>query len=34
MAFGIGALAWVVALFALWRASRAVSRERLLGMGA
>ena len=34
MAFGIGALAWIVALFALWRASRAVSRERLLGMGA
>jgi hypothetical protein len=34
MAFGIGALAWVVALFALWRASHAVSRERLLGMGA
>jgi ABC-2 type transport system permease protein len=34
MAFGIGALAWIVAMFALWRASSAVSRERLLGMGA
>ncbi len=34
MAFGIGALAWLVALLLLWRASRAVSRERLLGMGA
>jgi ABC-type Na+ efflux pump permease subunit len=34
MAFAIGGLAWIVALFALWRASRAVSRERLLGMGA
>ncbi|MEX1007153.1 MAG: ABC transporter permease subunit [Acidimicrobiia bacterium] len=33
LAFGIGALAWIVALLALWRASRAVSRERLLGMG-
>jgi ABC-type Na+ efflux pump permease subunit len=34
MAFAIGGLAWVVAMFALWRASSAVSRERLLGMGA
>jgi ABC-type Na+ efflux pump permease subunit len=34
LAFGIGGLAWVVALLALWRASHAVSRERLLGMGA
>jgi len=33
LAFAIGALAWGVALFALWRASSAVSRERLLGMG-
>jgi ABC-2 type transport system permease protein len=33
VAFAIGALAWVVAFLALWRASRAVSRERLLGMG-
>jgi ABC-type Na+ efflux pump permease subunit len=34
LAFGIGALAWIVALLALWRASSSVSRERLLGMGA
>jgi ABC-type Na+ efflux pump permease subunit len=34
LAFLIGALAWAGALFALWRASKAVSRERLLGMGA
>jgi len=34
LAFGIGALAWLGAIFALWRASYAVSRERLLGMGA
>ena len=34
LAFAIGGLAWAVALFALWRASSAVSRERLLGMGA
>jgi ABC-type Na+ efflux pump permease subunit len=33
-AFAIGALAWCGAIFALWRASKAVSRERLLGMGA
>jgi len=33
VAFAIGALAWAVACFALWRASSAVSRERLLGMG-
>ncbi|HEY7105567.1 MAG TPA: ABC transporter permease subunit [Acidimicrobiia bacterium] len=33
LAFAIGGLAWFVALLALWRASRAVSRERLLGMG-
>jgi ABC-type Na+ efflux pump permease subunit len=33
LAFGIGALAWIGAVFALWRASYAVSRERLLGMG-
>jgi ABC-type Na+ efflux pump permease subunit len=33
IAIAIGALAWLGALFALWRASRAVSRERLLGMG-
>ena len=32
LAFGIGALAWLGAIFALWRASYAVSRERLLGM--
>jgi len=34
LAFLIGGLAWLGAVFALWRASRAVSRERLLGMGA
>ena len=34
VAFFIGGLAWVAAIFALWRASKAVSRERLLGMGA
>jgi len=34
VAFVIGALAWVIAVLALLRASRAVSRERLLGMGA
>jgi ABC-type Na+ efflux pump permease subunit len=33
LAFAIGGLAWAVAVFALWRASSAVSRERLLGMG-
>ena len=33
LAIGIGALAWAGAIFALWRASYAVSRERLLGMG-
>ena len=33
-AFVIGGLAWCGAIFALWRASKAVSRERLLGMGA
>jgi len=33
LAFAIGALAWIGALLALWRASRAVSRERLLGLG-
>jgi len=33
LAFAIGGVAWLVALFALWRASSAVSRERLLGMG-
>ena len=33
-AFAIGGLAWCGAIFALWRASKAVSRERLLGMGA
>jgi ABC-2 type transport system permease protein len=33
VAFVIGALAWLGALLALWRASRAVSRERLLGLG-
>jgi ABC-type Na+ efflux pump permease subunit len=33
LAMIIGALAWLGALFALWRASKAVSRERLLGMG-
>jgi ABC-2 type transport system permease protein len=34
LALVIGGIAWVVAFLALWRASRAVSRERLLGMGA
>jgi hypothetical protein len=34
IAFVIGGLAWIAAFFALWRASKAVSRERLLGMGA
>jgi hypothetical protein len=34
VAFFIGGLAWLGAIFALWRASKAVSRERLLGMGA
>ncbi|HZP31535.1 MAG TPA: ABC transporter permease subunit [Acidimicrobiia bacterium] len=33
LGFAIGALAWLLALTALWRASRALSRERLLGMG-
>jgi ABC-type Na+ efflux pump permease subunit len=33
LALGVGAVAWIVALLALSRASRAVSRERLLGMG-
>ena len=33
LAIAIGALAWAGAIFALWRASYAVSRERLLGMG-
>jgi ABC-type Na+ efflux pump permease subunit len=33
LALVIGALAWIGALLALRRASRAVSRERLLGMG-
>jgi ABC-type Na+ efflux pump permease subunit len=33
IAFVIGGLAWLVAALALWRASRAVSRERLLGLG-
>jgi ABC-type Na+ efflux pump permease subunit len=33
VAIAIGAIAWAGAFFALWRASRAVSRERLLGMG-
>ena len=33
LAFAIGALAWLGAFLALWRASRAVSRERLLGLG-
>jgi len=33
LALAIGALAWIGAGFALWRASRAVSRERLLGLG-
>jgi hypothetical protein len=34
VALVIGGLAWCGAIFALWRASKAVSRERLLGMGA
>src|SRR5262249_19161906 len=34
VAVGIGSLAWCGAVLALWRGSRAVSRERLLGMGA
>jgi ABC-type Na+ efflux pump permease subunit len=34
LALGIGALAWIGAVFALRRASRAVSRQRLLGLGA
>ena len=33
LAIIIGGIAWIVAFLALWRASRAVSRERLLGMG-
>ena len=33
LALVIGGTAWIVAFLALWRASRAVSRERLLGMG-
>ncbi|MFI5047514.1 MAG: ABC transporter permease subunit [Acidimicrobiia bacterium] len=33
LALAIGALAWLGAFLALWRASRAVSRERLLGLG-
>jgi ABC-type Na+ efflux pump permease subunit len=33
LAFVVGALAWVAALLALWRGSRALQRERLLGMG-
>ena len=33
-AFAIGGLAWCGAIFASWRASKTVSRERLLGMGA
>src|SRR6478735_9510518 len=33
LAIIIGGVAWIVAFLALWRASRAVSRERLLGMG-
>jgi ABC-type Na+ efflux pump permease subunit len=33
VAFLVGALAWLAALLALWRGSRAVQRERLLGMG-
>jgi ABC-type Na+ efflux pump permease subunit len=34
LGLAIGALAWLLALVALFRASRALSRERLLGMGA
>ena len=33
VAFVIGALAWIAAMVALMRGSRAVQRERLLGMG-
>jgi len=33
LAFGIGAGAWMIALAALWRGTRMVKRERLLGMG-
>jgi hypothetical protein len=33
LAIIIGGIAWIVAFLALRRASRAVSRERLLGMG-
>src|SRR5262249_43732753 len=33
VAFVVGGLAWVGAFLALWRGSRAVHRERLLGMG-
>jgi ABC-type Na+ efflux pump permease subunit len=34
LGLAVGALAWILAGIALWRASRALSRERLLGMGA
>ncbi len=34
LGFAVGAVAWVLAGIALWRASKALSRERLLGMGA
>ena len=34
LAFGVGTAAWILAAIALWRASKALSRERLLGMGA
>lgn len=33
LAFAIGAFAWIMAVLALRRSSRAVSRERLLGLG-
>jgi ABC-2 type transport system permease protein len=33
VAFAIGGLAWLGAFAALWRGSKAVQRERLLGMG-
>ncbi len=33
LALGIGVAAWCVAAVVLWRASRALSRERLLGLG-
>ncbi|HEV3451727.1 MAG TPA: ABC transporter permease subunit [Acidimicrobiia bacterium] len=33
VALVVGALAWIAAFVALWRGSRAVQRERLLGMG-